>query len=175
MSGRFPRRPLALAVVSLTLAAGTACAVHVSPGSPTGTGHVAAVGHDTHCGRQGDGGAGGRGGEPGRPGDPGEPGGPRCPRYGALPDGTKDDLTAKDRVRIVLAVMSGHVTRAEVADRYKIPAAEVDDWRQEFLDGDWYGLMGDDTTTSAHDLDALKQKLVDGDGTGAMDDSPFTP
>ncbi|UUN28275.1 DUF1153 domain-containing protein [Streptomyces sp. FIT100] len=108
----------------------------------------------------GTGGDGGRGGAPGRPGEPGKPGhgffggtggrggdggvGTGCLRFSDLPDKPKDELTAADKARIVLVVVYGDTTSAEVAKKYKVPEKEVDTWKRQVLDGDWFALAGVD-------------------------------
>ncbi|MEU2157349.1 hypothetical protein ABZ532_20420 [Streptomyces sp. NPDC019396] len=88
-------------------------------------------------GRGGDGGDGGWGGDGGRGGDA-----VGCLRLSDLPDKPKQKLTVADKVRIVMVVLYGDVTSAEVAGKYKIPEKDVDAWKQQALDGDWLSLTG---------------------------------
>ncbi|MFJ9800424.1 hypothetical protein [Streptomyces wuyuanensis] len=88
MSRKLWQRSIVLAVASVAVAAGTACAAQ-APQSPTqGAGlsvDAAALGSRSAdgCGK---GGEGGKGGKPGQPGEPGEPGRPGC----ADPEDLKD-------------------------------------------------------------------------------------
>ncbi|MDX2592989.1 DUF1153 domain-containing protein [Streptomyces sp. WI03-4A] len=143
------RRPLLMAVASLTLVSGTACAAQAAThtATATATGYSALAGRSADCGKGGEGGkggAGGTGGSPGRPGEPGRPGG--CLSLKDLPDKAGPDLTAMDKVRIVLTVTSGHATKADIAKKYKISEKEVDIWQRQFQDGDWLGLLDDSST-----------------------------
>ena len=142
MSRRIWQRPLILAVASVVLAAGTACAAQASSGAVAGTGHAVLAGQSSHCGRGGEGGEGGRGGEPGRPGKPGMFG---CFRFGDLPDKSASELTVVDKIRIVLSVESGQAKKAGVARKYKISEKEIGIWDRRFRDGDWAALMGADS------------------------------
>ncbi|MGW0409788.1 DUF1153 domain-containing protein [Streptomyces collinus] len=140
------RRPLLMAVASLTLVSGTACAAQAATHTSTAntSGYSALAGRSAHCGKGGEGGAGGKGGAPGRPGQPGQPGQPGgCLSFKDLPDKAEPDLTVMDKVRIVLTVTSGHATKADVAKKYRIPEKEVDTWQRQFQDGDWLGLLDD--------------------------------
>ncbi|MGW0819675.1 hypothetical protein ACWD00_42000 [Streptomyces viridiviolaceus] len=38
----------------------------------------------------------------------------------------------------MLSVMSGQTTSAEAAGKYGVPEEEVDTWKRQFLDGDWF-------------------------------------
>ncbi|MFJ3306880.1 helix-turn-helix domain-containing protein [Streptomyces sp. NPDC086549] len=131
------RRPLVLAVASVAIATGTACAAQASPSVTTGISQVAPAGH-SHCGR---GGEGGKGGAPGEPGEPGKPGRPGCLTFGDLPDKPKSELTIVDKLRIVLTVEYGHVKKADVAKKYKISEKEIDTWEKQFREGDWAALV----------------------------------
>ncbi|WP_330301682.1 MULTISPECIES: helix-turn-helix domain-containing protein [unclassified Streptomyces] len=149
MSRRLWQRPLILAVASVALATGTACAAQASPSAAAVTGHVAVADRSSHCGRGGEGGEGGkggeggRGGEPGRPGEPGKPG-TSCLRFGDLPDKPASKLTMIDKIRIVMAVESGQAKKAEVAKKYKVSEKEIGTWVKQFRDGDWAALTGVD-------------------------------
>ncbi|MFE3326600.1 transposase [Streptomyces sp. NPDC059176] len=118
------------------------------PGEPGRPGQAGCLqlddlpGMPSDCGKVG---AGGKGGEPGQAGEPGQPGTLGCFRLGELPDKAKGDLTVVDKVRIVLAVMSGDTTRAEVAKKYRVSEEVIDAWRKQFLEGDWTALMAKDT------------------------------
>ncbi|GGN21773.1 DUF1153 domain-containing protein [Streptomyces fuscichromogenes] len=138
------QRPLVLAVASLALATGTACAAQAAPGLTTGTTQTAPTA-PSYCGRGGEGGkggAGGQGGAPGRPGEPGKPGQPGCLTFRDLPDKPKADLTGLDKIRIVLIVESGQAKKADVVKKYKISEKEFDAWDKQFRDGDWAALLG---------------------------------
>ncbi|MEV7322018.1 DUF1153 domain-containing protein [Streptomyces sp. NPDC093970] len=138
------QRPLVLAVASLALATGTACAAHAAPGAAV-TGHTAPAAAPSLCGHGGEdgrGGEGGKGGAPGRPGEPGKPGKPGCLTFGDLPDKPGSDLSGLDKVRIVLAVESGNADRADVVRKYKISEKEFDTWDRKFRDGNWAALLG---------------------------------
>ena len=47
-----------------------------------------------------------------------------------------------DKVRIVSTVTSGRATRAEVAEKYKVPEKTFDTWKERVLGGDWLELFG---------------------------------
>ncbi|MEV0181887.1 helix-turn-helix domain-containing protein [Streptomyces sp. NPDC050625] len=131
------RRPLVLAVASVALATGTACAAQASPGVAPGVSQVAPADH-AHCGQ---GGEGGKGGAPGEPGEPGKPGGRGCFTLGDLPDKPKSELTVVDKLRIVLIVESGHAKKSDVAKKYKVSEKEIDTWVKQVRDGDWAALL----------------------------------
>ncbi|RZB13639.1 helix-turn-helix domain-containing protein [Streptomyces sp. F001] len=142
------QRPFILAIASLAIATGTAtaCAAQAPQSATEVTSHSASagdlLGHHSDCGKGGEGGEGGKGGEPGQPGEPGKPG---CFRFSdLLPDqleGSK--LSGSDKMRIVMSVMSGHTTSAEAAEKYEVSEDEIDDWKRQFLDGDWGKLFGE--------------------------------
>ncbi|GAA1007161.1 MULTISPECIES: helix-turn-helix domain-containing protein [Streptomyces] len=139
------RRSLILGTASLVIAIGTVYAADAARGAPADT-HRSAHGspsshHPSDCGKGGRGGEGGKGGRPGRPGEPGKPG---CLRFGdPLPDKPKGaELQGADRIRVVMSVMSGHTTRAEAAKKYEVPEGEIDTWKRQFLNGDWFALFG---------------------------------
>ncbi|CAM5700263.1 helix-turn-helix domain-containing protein [Streptomyces griseomycini] len=146
MAGSSWQRPLVLAMASAALAAGTTYAVQAAQSTPAGSSHSTDTrhppGHHADCGKGGKGGEGGKGGAPGRPGEPGRPG---CFRPGDLlpdkPEGSKP--TGADKIRIVMAVMSGHTTSAQAAEKYDIPQDEIDTWKRQFLDGDWLTLLAE--------------------------------
>lgn len=151
-SHRVWKRPFALVVMAAAIAGGGACtSAGASATQPRHDGSRAADGARgtdsvpcllAGCARGGEGGQGGRPGEPGQPGRPGEPGGAACLRLADLPDKPEEKLSAVDKVRIVLTVTSGHATRAEVAEKYKVPEKVFDTWKEQVLDGDWLGLSG---------------------------------
>ncbi|MEU1541534.1 DUF1153 domain-containing protein [Actinacidiphila glaucinigra] len=158
-SHRVWKRPLALVVMAAAVAGGGACSFQgsSSEASPAQTRHDGSRGADgargsdsvagllAGCARGGEGGEGGQGGrpgEPGQPGRPGEPGGAACLRLADLPSEPAERLSAVDKARIVLTVTSGHATRAEVAEKYKVPEKMFDIWKEQVLDGDWLGLSG---------------------------------
>ncbi|MFE0516148.1 helix-turn-helix domain-containing protein [Streptomyces sp. NPDC058964] len=130
------RRPLVLAMASVAIATGTACAAQASPSVTPAVSQVAPAGH-AHCGQGGEGGEGGKGGAPGEPGEPGKPG---CFSFGALPDKPKSKLTIVDKLRIVLTVESGRAKKSDVAKKYKISEKEIDTWDKQFREGDWAAL-----------------------------------
>lgn len=145
------KRPLLLAAASLAIVSGTACAAYTPQDVITGIGRAAGagdlVGRFVECGKGGDGGDGGKGGEGGRPGAPGEPGEPGksglagCVPLGELPDKPKGALSVVDKVRIVMAVLSGDRTSAEVAEKYEVPEGQIETWKRQFLGGDWPALI----------------------------------
>ncbi|MER5793638.1 DUF1153 domain-containing protein [Streptomyces sp. NPDC001980] len=132
------QRPVVLAVASLALAAGTACAAQAAPGVTTGTSRTSFAAL-SHCGK---GGEGGKGGAPGRQGEPGKPGKPGCFTFGDLPDKPKSELTGLDKARIVLSVESGQTKKADGVKKYKISEKEFDTWDRQFRHGDWAALLG---------------------------------
>lgn len=159
-SRRVWKRPLALVVMAAAIAGGGACSFEGSSAgaSAAPTRHDGSRGADgargtdsvtgllAGCARGGEGGQGGRPGEPGqagRPGEPGGAGGAACLRLADLPAKPEDKLSAVDKVRIVLTVTSGHATRSEVAEKYKVPEKVFDMWKEQVLDGDWLGLSGE--------------------------------
>ncbi|MCX4511100.1 hypothetical protein OHA27_12435 [Streptomyces sp. NBC_01619] len=165
MSSSWWQRSLVLAVASVALATGTACAAQTPQGAAAGMSlsagpddlldRLAKCGSGGEGGRGGEGGEGGRGGGPGQPGEPGEPGQPGrtgtsgCFRIDDLPDKPKDALSETDKAWIVLAVLSGETTRAEVAEKYHVPEAEVDTWKRQFLNDDaWSAVFGPDPFTA---------------------------
>ncbi len=130
------QRRFVLAVASVALATGTACAAQAAPGVTTGTSQMAPA-DLSHCGH-----GGGRGGgkaaglAPGQPGEPGKPGRFGCFKFDDLPDKPKSELTGVDKIRIVLTVESGQAKKADVAKKYKISEKEFDTWDKQFRDGD---------------------------------------
>ncbi|WP_316752465.1 helix-turn-helix domain-containing protein [Streptomyces herbicida] len=131
------RRPLVLAVASMAIATGAACAAQASPGVTPGVSQVASADH-SHCGQ---GGEGGKGGAPGEPGEPGKPGERGCFALGDLPDKPKSELTVVDKLRIVLIVESGQAKKSDVAKKYKISEKEIDTWVKQVRQGDWAALV----------------------------------
>lgn len=145
------QRPIVLVVASLALVTGTACAAQASePQAPAGGTSSVLSGSLAHCvgfgqgGKGGEGGEGGKGGKPGKPGEPGKPGGVGCFRFEDLPDKTKAELTAVDKVQIVMAVLAddSDETKKKIADKYKISTEEIDTWKRQYTEGDWCALMG---------------------------------
>lgn len=154
MAGRPWQRPFLLVMASLAFVTGTTYAAQEAQSATTDTHHST---HGTHpfgphadCGKGGKGGEGGKGGRPGQPGEPGKPG---CLRPGdLLPDKPKGaKLQGADKIRIVMSVMSGHTTRAEAAKKYEIPEDEIDTWKRQFLDGDWFALFGENNGENGED------------------------
>ncbi|MGY5116135.1 DUF1153 domain-containing protein [Streptomyces sp. 900105755] len=136
------QRPFVLAMASVALAAGTACAAQAAPGITPAADRTVPAAPSSRCGQ---GGEGGKGGAPGRPGEPGKPGHPGCLKLGDLPDKPKSDLTGLDRARIVLAVESGQTKKADVVKKYKISEKEFDTWDRQLRGGDWAALLGLDS------------------------------
>ncbi|GAA0912545.1 helix-turn-helix domain-containing protein [Streptomyces thermoalcalitolerans] len=141
------QRSLVLGTASLVIAIGTVYAADAARGAPADTHHSThgshrSFGHHSDCGKGGRGGEGGKGGRPGQPGEPGKPG---CLRSGdLLPDKPKGaKLQGVDKIRIVMSVMSGHTTRAEAAKKYEVSENEIDTWKRQFLNGDWFTLFGE--------------------------------
>ncbi|MEU2063768.1 hypothetical protein [Streptomyces sp. NPDC013455] len=135
------RRPLILLAASVTLVTGAGCAAQAAtPAASAPSGHTALLQRAENCG---EGGEGGKGGAPGQPGEPGKPGKPGCLAFRDLPDKPKSELTRLDRARIVLTVLSGHATKAEVAKKYKVSEKEIDTWERRLLNGDWLSLVQD--------------------------------
>ncbi|MEU6508571.1 DUF1153 domain-containing protein [Streptomyces sp. NPDC046942] len=139
MSTSLWQRPLLLAAASVAVVTVTACGAQAAthPASaPTG---ISALAHQSdHCG---EGGAGGKGGAPGQPGQPGQPGKPGCLSLQDLPDKPKSELTDLDKARIALSVLTGRVTQADAAKKYKISEKEISTWERQILSGDWLGLL----------------------------------
>ncbi|GGU80242.1 hypothetical protein GCM10010260_10580 [Streptomyces filipinensis] len=139
MSSSTWRRPFILAAASVALVTTTACAAQAAtPIAPAPGSHAAApADRSAHCG---EGGEGGKGGAPGQPGEPGEPGKPGCaPFHGLsdLPGRPKSKLSRLDKARIALAVLTGRVTEADAAKKYKVREKEISKWEQNLLDGGW--------------------------------------
>ncbi|MEV7521839.1 helix-turn-helix domain-containing protein [Streptomyces sp. NPDC091371] len=139
------QRPLVLAAASLALVTGTACAAQASQSqAPT-----AVSSSPSHCvlggagGEGGKGGEGGRGGQPGQPGEPGKPGRVGCFRFEDLPDKSKSELNAVDKVRIVIVLMADDTdaTKDKISKKYDISREQLDDWKKDYLAGDWCSLM----------------------------------
>ncbi|OKK17196.1 hypothetical protein AMK16_20030 [Streptomyces sp. CB00455] len=141
------QRPLILAAASLAFLTGTGCAAHASQTqAPAGSSSSVLAGQSAHCGgggRGGEGGAGGKGGAPGEPGRPGKPGRPGCFRFDDLPDKPKKELGVTDKVRIVLTVLTddSDATKKRITEKYKISQDQLETWKQDYLDGNWFALM----------------------------------
>ncbi|MBV7697256.1 hypothetical protein [Streptomyces sp. TRM70350] len=148
MSRKLWRRPVALGAATLVAALCTACA---TTSEPTATDRKVAVTpaeqvfpDSSECGSGGDGGDGGDSGEGGRPGEPGEPGEPgtrECTRYSDLPDKPKEELTLADKVRVVLVLLNGGASEAQIARKYDMPKDEVAAWKEAYIERDWSVLM----------------------------------
>ncbi|MFC9916381.1 helix-turn-helix domain-containing protein [Streptomyces sp. NPDC127197] len=138
MSRSLWQRPLILATASLALVTGATYAAQAAQSPTTGTSYSTDASDPP--GRHSDCGKGGKGGAPGQPGEPGKPG---CSRFSdLLPDkleGSKP--SGPDKIRIVMSVISGHTTSAEAAEKYDVSEDEIDDWKRQFLDGDWLKLL----------------------------------
>ncbi len=150
MARRLRHRAIALAAAALAAAAGTTGAARMLPDHqplPASTTAPSPAG-STECGSGGDGGRGGDSGQdgsPGRPGEPGKPGTHECTRYSDLPDKPKAELTVADKVRVVLVLMNGGATEAQIAKKYKMSQPAVEVWKEAYLRGDWPVLMNDDS------------------------------
>lgn len=147
------QRPLILAAASLALFTGTACAAQASgPHMQASTSSMAVADHPKPCaafgkgGEGGEGGAGGKGGQPGQPGQPGQSGRPGCLRFDDLPDKPKSKLTVVDKVYIVMALVAddSDATRDKIAKKYDLSHDQLDTWKHDYLNGDWFALMGGD-------------------------------
>lgn len=154
------QRPLILAAASLALVTGTACAAQASQShTPTGTSSSVVADHPEPCfklgkggegGKGGKGGEGGKGGKPGEPGEPGQPGRSGCLRFSDLPDKDKSELSVVDKVQIVLILMAddSDEMKEKIADKYKISEGQLDTWKEQYKEGDWFALMGGDSPFS---------------------------
>lgn len=152
------QRPLILAATTFALVTGTAVAAQASEHhAPSGTGTAAVADLSTHCtgggegGKGGKGGEGGKGGRPGQPGEPGKPGRVGCLlRFDELPDKHKSELTVVDKVRIVLTLLAddSDKTKEKIAEKYDISTEEIDSWKRNYVDGDWFALMGSNLATT---------------------------
>ncbi|MFF1556091.1 hypothetical protein [Streptomyces sp. NPDC058279] len=147
------QRPLILAAASLTLFTGTACAAQASqPHVPAGISSPVVADHPKPCagigkgGEGGEGGKGGKGGQPGQPGQPGKPGRSGCLHFDDLPDKPKSQLTAVDKVYIVMVLIAddSDATKEKIAKKYDVSHDQLDTWKKDYLDGDWFALMGGD-------------------------------
>ncbi|MER6216040.1 hypothetical protein ABT213_18520 [Streptomyces sp. NPDC001674] len=144
------QRPLLLAAASLALVSGTACAAQAAVShTPAATSASAPALKATDCtlggagGAGGEGGKGGQGGQPGQPGEPGKPGGTACLGFDDLPDKPKSELTVVDKARIALTVIAddSKEMKDKIAAKYKITHAQIDTWKKQYLEGDWFALM----------------------------------
>ncbi|MER6200111.1 hypothetical protein ABT234_22415 [Streptomyces sp. NPDC001586] len=151
------QRPLILAAASLALVTGTACAAQASEfKAPAGTSSSVAAEQPTHCalgghgGEGGKGGKGGRGGQPGEPGEPGKPGGVGCFRFDDLPDKSKSDLSMVDKVHIVMILLvdDSDDMKEKIAKKYDISEDQLDNLKDDYLEGNWIALMGDGFSSS---------------------------
>ncbi|MEU9144214.1 hypothetical protein [Streptomyces sp. NPDC048349] len=152
------QRPLVLAAVSFALVTGSACAAQASAHhAPTGFGSASVSEQPAHClgggegGKGGKGGEGGKGGRPGEPGEPGKPGRVGCLLgFDDLPDKPKSELTVVDKVRIVLILLAddSDETKEKIAKKYDISQEQLDTWKRQYVDGDWFALMGSDLTST---------------------------
>ncbi|GHE04805.1 DUF1153 domain-containing protein [Streptomyces alanosinicus] len=149
MSTNLWQRPFLLAAASAALVTVTACGAQAAThgtraathAAPAATGHSALARQSSHCG---EGGEGGKGGAPGRPGQPGQPGKPGCSAFGDLhdlPDKPTSELSQPDKARIALTVLTGRVTQADAARKYKISEKEISTWERQLLNGDWLALL----------------------------------
>nr|WSX53680.1 hypothetical protein OG409_35040 [Streptomyces sp. NBC_00974] len=145
------QRPIILAAASLAFVTGTACAAQAAQShTPAKSVSSAVTGDSGHCkaggegGEGGEGGKGGSGGRPGQPGEPGKPGHPGCFRFEDLPDKTKSELNGVDRVRIVMTLLAddSDEMKDKITKKYKISEEQLDTWKKNYVDGDWFALMG---------------------------------
>ncbi|MFF9621456.1 transposase [Streptomyces griseosporeus] len=148
------RRSLALAAAAVAVSAGVSCTPgagadagpdHRAPTTSASTGSAQAPAGTSECGSGGNGGKGGDSGEngsPGKSGEPGKPGTHDCTRYSDLPDKPKDKLTLADKVRVVLVLLNGGATEAQIAEKYDMPKSEVGSWKKAYLEEDWSVLAG---------------------------------
>ncbi|MET3984561.1 hypothetical protein [Streptomyces sp. PvR034] len=145
------QRPLVLAAASLAFVTGTACAAQAAQShAPAGVVSSVPAGQSAHCaggaggegGEGGAGGQGGQGGQPGQPGQPGKPGTAGCFRFEDLPDKPKAELTVVDRVRIVVTLLADDTdaTKEKIAKKYEITTEQLDTWKKNYLEGDWFAL-----------------------------------
>ncbi|MFD4242362.1 hypothetical protein ACFWP3_12310 [Streptomyces sp. NPDC058525] len=147
------QRPLILAATTFALVTGTAVAAQASVHhTPAGVTTAVVADLPTTCvgggegGKGGKGGEGGKGGQPGQPGEPGKPGSVGCLLgFEDLPDKKKSDLTVVDKVRIVLTLLAddSDETKEKISKKYDIPEEQLDTWKRQYVDGDWFALMGD--------------------------------
>ncbi|GHF62397.1 hypothetical protein [Streptomyces griseosporeus] len=149
------RRSLALAAAAVAVSAGISCTPgagadagpdHRTPTTATGSAQPAqGTAGTSECGTGGAGGKGGDSGEngsPGKPGEPGKSGTHDCTRYSDLPDKPKGELTLADKVRVVLVLLNGGATEAQIAEKYDMPKSEVGSWKKAYLEKDWSVLAG---------------------------------
>lgn len=148
------RRSLALAAAAVAVSAGISCTPgagadtgpdHRTPTTSTSTGSAQAPAGTAECGSGGNGGKGGDSGEngsPGKSGEPGKSGTHDCTRYSDLPDKPKGKLTLADKVRVVLVLLNGGATEAQIAEKYDMPKSEVGSWKKAYLEEDWSVLAG---------------------------------
>lgn len=152
------RRSLALAAAAVAVSAGISCTPgagadagpdHRAPTTATGSAQTSTDSTDSAgtagCGSGGNGGKGGDSGEngsPGKSGEPGKSGTHDCTRYSDLPDKPKDKLTLADKVRVVLVLLNGGATEAQIAEKYDMPKSEVGSWKKAYLEEDWSVLAG---------------------------------
>ncbi|MGW2486872.1 hypothetical protein ACWCV9_06580 [Streptomyces sp. NPDC001606] len=139
MTRKLRLRAARLLAAAVTLAAGTGCAARALTAPAAADRPVT-----SECGNGGAGGQGGDSGANGRPGKPGKPGSPgthACNRYADLPDKPKGDLTLADKVRVVLVLLNGGATEAQIAHKYRMSPHEVETWKRAYLDDDWSVLM----------------------------------
>ncbi|MEV5877540.1 hypothetical protein AB0L75_25625 [Streptomyces sp. NPDC052101] len=135
MSTHLWQRPVLLAAASAALVTITACGAQAAThAAPAPAGYSALAHQSSHCG---EGGEGGKGGAPGQPGQPGQPGKAGCFSLDDLPDKPKSELSQLDKARIALTVLTGRVTQADAAKKYKISEKEISDWERQLLKGDW--------------------------------------
>ncbi|MER6385937.1 hypothetical protein [Streptomyces sp. NPDC001250] len=142
MSTNLWQRPFLLAAASAALVTVTACGAQaVTHAAPAATGYSALAQQSSQCG---EGGEGGKGGAPGQPGEPGQPGKPGCAPFQGpqdLPDKPKSELSQLDKARIALTVLTGRVTQADAAKKYKISEQEISTWERQLLNGDWLAFL----------------------------------
>ncbi|MET9468582.1 hypothetical protein ABZY44_28095, partial [Streptomyces sp. NPDC006544] len=59
-------------------------------------------------------------------------------------DKTKSQLTVIDRIRIAVTLVAddSDETRDKITKKYKISDEQLDTWKKDYVDGDWFALMG---------------------------------
>ncbi|MET9879894.1 helix-turn-helix domain-containing protein [Actinacidiphila glaucinigra] len=125
------RRPVATVLAALAVAAGTAGAAQLThPGAD----------RPTPCSRDGvhEGADTVREALPRLPVAAASSG---CAASGALPDKPEDRLSVVDKARIVVLMAGGDTRGSEVAAKYQVSEDQVDAWKGQLLQGDWFRLL----------------------------------
>jgi hypothetical protein len=127
------RRPVALVMAALAVAAGTTGAAHLT--------HTSAD-RPAPCSREGiPRGERGAAGPVGLPGLPVAAAASGCAAPGALPDKPVDRLSVADKARIVVLTATGEARGSEAAAQYRVSEDRVATWKAQLLTGDWPGLL----------------------------------